>query len=94
MTLFTDILSFGGYLAAVALSVGYWLQVWRIHVHKEVRDLSANSYVLFAVAYMLLGIEAVQIDSLLFIIKNGLVLVPTLVIIYQINYHKNDKWTD
>jgi uncharacterized protein with PQ loop repeat len=82
----------GSWLAAIFLSIGYWLQVYRIHKHKEVRDLSIHSYVFFAIAYVLLGIEGWQIESTLFLVKNILVLVPTCIIIWQIYCHKDDKW--
>ena len=82
------------WIAVVCLPLGYWKQVWHIHVHKEVRDLSLSSYILFAVAYLLLGIEGYVIDSTLFLIKNILVGIPTLVIIGQIIYHKSDEWED
>ena len=87
-----DLLNIATWLSAGMLSLGYWLQIYKIHKHKEVRDLSLSSYILFAVAYILLGIEANNIDSTLFLVKNVLVLIPTVVIISQIIYHKNDNW--
>ena len=90
--LLTDLIKFGGWTAAILLAMGYWLQVWRIHVHKEVRDISLPSYILFTIAYMLFGAEAYSINSTLFFWKNILVLVPTIVIIFQVVKHKDDSW--
>lgn len=92
MALLADFLSAGSWIAAGFLSVGYWLQVYRIHVHKEVRDLSAPSYVLFTFAYLLLGIEGYKINSMVFLVKNILVIIPTITIVFQIYYHQNDTW--
>ena len=82
------------WLAVLFLSLGYWTQIWHIHKHKEVRDLDVRSYGLFAGSYILLGLEAWHISSTLFLVKNILVLIPTLIIIAQIFYHKADKWVD
>lgn len=86
--------SFLSWAAVVILPLGYWKQVWHIHKHKEVRDLSLSSYIFFATAYLFLGIESYYINSLLFLIKNLLVMIPTLVLIYQIIVHRDDKWDD
>lgn len=80
--------------AVILLPLGYWKQVWHIYKHKEVRDLNLFSYILFAMAYLFLGIEAYSINSQLFLIKNIMVLVPTIVLIYQIIIHKDDDWVD
>ena len=44
------------------------------------------------IAYVLLGIESYAINSVLFFIKNLLVLIPTVIIIGQIVYHKDDEY--
>lgn len=82
------------WIAVILLPLGYWKQVWHIHKHKEVRDLNLGSYIFFAVAYFFLGIEAYAIDSMIFLVKNLLVIVPTGVLIYQIITHSKDKWVD
>jgi uncharacterized protein with PQ loop repeat len=89
-----DLLHLLTYFAAVLLCLGYWMQVYKIHKHKEVRDLNIWSYVVFAVAYVILGFEAYSIDSTVFLVKNALVLVPTCILIWQIRVHKDDKWVD
>jgi len=88
---FLEILS---WVAVICLPIGYWKQVYHIHIHKEVRDLSLGSYIFFAIAYVLLGIEAYAINSTVFLVKNLLVIVPTGVLIYQIIVHRTDKWVD
>ena len=82
------------WIAVVFLPLGYWKQVWHIHKHKEVRDLNLGSYILFAIAYMVLGIESVMVDSCIFLMKNILVAIPTLIITFQIIVHREDKWED
>lgn len=89
-----NLLTILSWIAVVFLPLGYWKQVWHIHKHKEVRDLNLGSYIFFAIAYLFLGIEAYAIDSMIFLVKNILVIVPTGVLIYQIITHSKDKWVD
>lgn len=87
-----NILDFAPWIAAFCLTIGYWKQVYHIHKHKEVRDLNLSSYILFAISYFFLGIESYNINSMVFLVKNLLVGVPTIIIIFQIIYHKGEKW--
>lgn len=82
------------YGASILLCIGYWAQVYKIHIHKEVRDLNIWSYIAFAIAYVILGIEAYTINSTVFLFKNALVLVPTCVLIWQIKVHEGDEWVN
>lgn len=82
------------WIAVVALPVGYWKQVWHIYKHKETRDLDLGAFVLFLIAYISLAIEAYAIASKVFLWKNVLVIIPTLVIIIQIIHYKNSTWKD
>jgi len=82
------------WLAVLALNAGYWAQIIKIHRHKEVRDLSIYSYILFDVAYGFLGYEAYVISSELFLIKNILTFISTSIIIYLIYKHRGDEWHD
>ena len=79
-----NLLTILSWVAVVCLPIGYWKQVYHIHIHKEVRDLNLGSYVFFAIAYLFLGMEAYAIDSMVFLVKNLLVIIPTGVLIYQI----------
>ena len=82
------------WIAVLALPLGYWKQVWHIHLHKEVRDLNPSAFILFLIAYISLGIEAFIIDSDVFLWKNILVSIPTIVIIWQIFRYKGSKWVE
>ena len=81
-------------LAIVILSIGFWSQVWHIHKHKEVRDLSIIQYISLAIGDSLLGIVAYSTDTTTFLIKQLMSLVPTIIIISQIMYHRSDTWED
>lgn len=80
------------WLAILFLSLGYWKQIWHIHIHKEVRDFNIKSYIYFMVAYIALCLEAYSIDSLVFIWKNIILTIQTGILIYQIKTHQGDKW--
>lgn len=80
--------------AVAILSLGYWAQVWKIHQHKEVRDLSILSYSMLAVGFTVMGIKAYFDGSFIFTVKQLATLIPTLFIIFQVWYHKDDRWHD
>ena len=64
----------------------------RIQVHKEVRDLSIAFYGLYLLGISMLLVQAVADDSTIFMYKQIFVLIPTVIIIGQIFYHKKDHW--
>lgn len=76
------------------LSYGYFQQAWRIHVHKEVRDLSIKGYVALAVGFIIMLIVAIKDGSTIFAVKQLATLIPCCIIIYQIIVHRDDKWED
>jgi uncharacterized protein with PQ loop repeat len=80
--------------AVLLLSSGYFMQAWKIHVHKEVRDLSIASYIMMAVATSILLMKAIDEGIAVFIFKQSMVLLPCIIIIVQIIIHKRDKWED
>ena len=82
------------WLAVIALSFSFWLQAWKIHVHKEVRDLSLTSYILFSIAYAILAYRAFDDETWIFMVKQLGTFIPSVVIVYQIFKHKNDRWKD
>jgi hypothetical protein len=86
-----DILS---WVAVVALAASYWFQIYRIHIHKEVRDLSTTYHVLLALGSSVLAVTALIDDSLIFLIKQLTTAIPALVILFQIRYHRDDHWHD
>ena len=86
-----DILS---WIAIALLVVGYWLQVWRIHIHKEVRDISMPYMFCLLVGFLILAVLAVYERSLLFFVKQVATSIPVAVIIGQVIYHRRDHWHD
>jgi uncharacterized protein with PQ loop repeat len=88
---FVQILSWA---AIVLLSVSYWFQIWKIHVHKEVRDLSMAYHVLLATGFGMLTYTAYVEDSKIFIVKQVMTTIPVIIIICQIIIHKEDHWHD
>ncbi len=86
------VLTILSWIAIIILSVSYWFQIWKIHVHKEVRDLSIWYNILLAIGFGILGFTAWQEKSLIFLVKQIVTTVPVIVIIFQIIYHKRDRW--
>lgn len=80
--------------AIVILSISYWFQIYKIHVHKEVRDISLPYNVLLAIGFAILGFTAYFEHSVIFLAKQVLTTIPVCVIIGQVIYHKNDRWHD
>jgi uncharacterized protein with PQ loop repeat len=80
--------------AVAALSVSYWFQIYKIHVHKEVRDHSLPFYWLLFIGFGLLGIQAYYEESVIFLAKQILTTIPTGIIIAQIYFHRRDHWYD
>ena len=82
------------WFAIVLLSVSYWFQIWKIHIHKEVRDLSLSYNILLAVGFAILGVTAYAERSMIFLVKQIMTTIPVIIIIGQIIYHQGDKWHD
>jgi len=82
------------WLAILFLSGGYFMQVWKIHVHREVRDLSITYHIFLLIGFSLLFIRAWHDSSTLFIVKQVASFVPVLIILLQIFYHRKDHWHD
>lgn len=82
------------WLAIIILNAGYWVQIYKIHKHKEVRDLSITSFLLFDLAYMILAYESYLINSNVFLVKNILTGISTFIIISLIYIHQDDEWHD
>lgn len=87
-------MDFLSWAAVVILSVSYWFQIWKIHVHKEVRDLSMTYHVMLAVGFGILAFTAWIEGSTIFLIKQIATTIPVIVIIAQIIYHQDDHWHD
>ena len=82
------------WIAIIALAFSYWFQIWKIHVHKEVRDLSIPYHFLLALGFGLLTYQAYIEGSTIFLVKQILTTIPVIVIIGQIYYHRKDRWHD
>lgn len=85
------------YTAILILAFSYWLQIWKIHIHREVRDISLWYHVLLAVGFGVLIFTAYSEDSTIFLTKQIVTFVPVLIIIAQILYHgyvHHDHWHD
>jgi uncharacterized protein with PQ loop repeat len=89
--MFIDIIS---WIAILILSISYWFQIYKIHIHKEVRDISLTFNILLAIGFSILAVTAYQERSVIFLSKQILTTIPVLIIICQIFYHKNDRWHD
>ena len=82
------------WIAIAMLCVSYWFQIYKIHVHKEVRDLSLTYHILLATGFAILAGTAWYEGSVAFFVKQIATTIPVLVIIGQILYHKEDPWHD
>ncbi len=82
------------WIAILMLCVSYWLQVRKIHIHREVRDLSLPMFVILDMAYFILAAYALSIGSWLFFWKQVFCIFPVSIIIFQIVNHKEEKWHD
>ncbi len=80
--------------AVVLLSTSYWFQIYKIQIHKEVRDLSMIYHVMLAMGFGILTLTAWIENSTIFLVKQIATTIPVVVIIGQIIYHKNDRWVD
>ncbi len=82
------------WFAVFLLSTSYWFQIWKIHLHREVRDLSLIYHVLLALGFGILTYTAWAEDSVIFLVKQIATTIPVIVIIFQIFIHKDDHWHD
>lgn len=82
------------WLAVFILSISYWFQIYKIHVHKEVRDLSLPYHFCLLIGFGILTYTAWLEDSFIFIVKQVATTIPVLIIIFQILIHKDDSWHD
>lgn len=82
------------WMAVVLLCSSYWLQVRKIQVHKEVRDLSLPMFSMLNTAFFVLAAYSMYIESWVFFWKQIFCILPVSIIIFQIFYHREDKWHD
>ena len=96
----TDLLiNIFAWIAIFVLATSHWLQAYKIHVHREVRDISIWTYVFLLTGYILLFVKAV-LDvcegkgDLLWVVKQILTIVPCVIVLIQIKIHQQDHWHD
>jgi uncharacterized protein with PQ loop repeat len=82
------------WIAVAVISTGYLAQIWKIHKHKEVRDLSPWAYVAWGIAYLILGYQGLVIEAPVFVLKNIITFILVTIILSQIHIHRNDEWHD
>ena len=82
------------WVASIIAILGFVPQIWRIHVHKEVRDLSKLSFWMLAVSSAVLFVEAIYLGSGVYIFKQLGALVFALIILWQIRTHEKDEWEE
>jgi len=80
--------------AIAILASSHWLQVWKIHQHREVRDIAIGTYWLLLLGYSLLTVAAWNEGSLIFFVRQIATFVPVTIVIFQVNYHNRDHWHD
>lgn len=90
----SDFVSILSWVAVFLLSTSYWFQIWKIHIHKEVRDLSMTYHVFLAIGFGILTYTAWAEDSIIFLVKQIATTIPVCIIIFQIIIHKEDHWHD
>jgi len=82
------------WIAIVILAMGHMAQIYRIHQHKEVRDLSPWMYIFWIAGCSILALEGIAVESPVFACKNILMIVLMSTILGQIWYHQRDHWHD
>ena len=85
---------FLSWLAVLMLATGQAAQICRIHVHKEVRDLSPWMFIFWIIGCFILLLESLAVGSAVFAFKNVLMMGLMGTILFQIWYHRKDHWHD
>lgn len=82
------------WLAVVFISAGFWLQALKIHIHKEVRDLSISYHICLVIGYFILFLTAIHEESTIFMVKQISAFIPVVVILSQILKYRQSRWHD
>lgn len=86
--------TYAPWVAIVILSTSYWLQVYHIHKHKEVRDLNIWTWIGLSVGMAIMSLKAIEQNTIIFFIKQVATLVPSVIVVLQIIWHRRDKWKE
>lgn len=81
------------------LAVSHWLQVYKIHKHREVRDISQWTYIFLLAGYICLFTKAILdwqagTGDFLWAAKQMATILPVFIVLMQIRWHRNDHWHD
>lgn len=92
-------LQIGAWIAIGVLALSHWLQVYKIHQHREVRDISMWTYVFLLVGYLALFSKAIVdwnegTGDLVWAVRQCMTIVPVSIVLLQIRWHKKDRWHD
>ena len=90
----TTIIDIASWIAVGILSLSFWFQIWKIHIHKEVRDISILFYGLLLAGYLILTYTAYLEKSSIFLTKQITSVIPVIIIVCQVYYHRKDSWHD
>mgnify|MGYP003970075747 FL=1 len=87
------------WVAIGVLAVSHWLQVYKIHKHREVRDISQWTYIFLLIGYIALFTKA-TIDwyagtgDIVWAARQMATIIPVSIVLMQIKWHQNDHWHD
>ena len=87
------------WLAIGMLALSHWLQVYKIHKHREVRDISIWTYIFLLCGYSCLFAKA-SYDwyhgngDIVWAVRQMATILPVSIVLMQIRWHKKDKWHD
>lgn len=87
------------WIAMFLLASSYWLQIVKIHKHKEVRDLSVWTYIFLLCGYSILAVKATSdfmsgSNSWFWIVRQVATMLPVSIVLWQIFRHKQARWHD
>jgi uncharacterized protein with PQ loop repeat len=87
------------WLAICILAISHWLQVYKIHKHREVRDISQWTYVFLLTGYICLFIKAILdwkagTGDFVWAARQMATIIPVTIVLFQIKWHQNDHWHD
>lgn len=88
------LIEIASWLAIVMFGVSYWLQIYKIHLHREVRDLCLSTFALLLGGYIIMFFKAFQEQSNVFMFRQIFTAVPVAIILFQIWRHRKEKWHD
>lgn len=89
-----EIIKILSWVASIMLIAAFIPQIWRIHIHKEVRDLSSLSFWGLMLGSGGLAVEAFLVGSGPLLFKQLATALCAGVILWQIKVHSKDRWEE